>query len=57
MRVLNSKHLFLGDTLKWEEMGVNKSVIIGLHDEVLEMMETELPSDSAVSTLLPCRQG
>ena len=43
----------LTDTLELEEVGVNESVLIGLHEEVLEMMETESTSDSAGTTVLP----
>ena len=45
----------LTDTLELEDMGMNESLVIGLHEEVLEMMDTECNSESAATgtTLLP----
>ena len=40
------------DTLELEEMGVNESILIGLHEEVIEMMESE--STSAVLSFCTC---
>lgn len=45
----------LADTADLEEMGMNESVVIGVHEEVVEMMETDSPSSSAVerATVMP----
>ena len=51
---LSSPICSLADTADLEEMGMNESVVVGLHEEVVEMMETNLPSVERATVMPFC---